>query len=282
MRVAVLLATFNRREKTISCLKNLYDQFSPPGIYLTVFLTDDASTDGTPDAIKNEFPKVNLLAGSGTLFWAGGMRNSWREALKGNYNFYLLLNDDTLLTHGALNKLFSYAVNQSLSPSIYIGSTADSTGKISYGGHKLYSKTKVQSFNLYSEKETLECDLGNANVMLVPREIVNEIGVLSDSYTHSIADFDYTLRAKKAGFKVFVLPGIMGYCIDDHGNNWKSSKMSLSNRIKYLKSPKGLAYNEYLYFIKQHFPQHLLVAFTKLWLKTLFPVIWDKLKTHEA
>ncbi len=114
--------------------------------------------------------------------------------------------------------------------------------------------------------------------MMVPREVVKKIGILSADYTHSIADFDYTLRAKKAGFNVVVAPGILGHCTDDHGNNWKSSGVSLKDRIRYLKSPKGLAYKEYLHFIKLHFPSHLPVAFFKLWLKTLFPVVWDKFK----
>jgi len=282
MKIAVLLATFNRKEKTISCLENLYAQPLPIDIELNVFLTDDASADGTQEVIKKKFPQVNLFSGSGSLYWAGGMRNSWIEAKKYDFDFYLLLNDDTLLRYNAISTLVYYANRPSEKPIIYIGSTANSDGKISYGGHKLYSKNKVQSFNLYSEIELLECDLGNANIMLVPREIVGSIGILSGSYTHSIADFDYTLRAQKAGFKTIIIPGIMGHCIDDHGNNWKSAKVSLSDRIKYLKSPKGLAYYEYLYFIKQHFPTHFPVAFTKLWLKTLFPGLWDKFKVHEA
>ena len=282
MKIAVLLATFNRREKTISCLRNLFDQPLPAGVEIEVFLTDDASSDGTQGSVKREFPRVNLFNGSGSLFWAGGMRNSWTEAKMHDFDFYLLLNDDTLLRHDAISTLVYYASKPFEKPAIYIGSTADSKGKISYGGHKLYSKNKVQSFNLYSEIESLECDLGNANVMLVPREVVNSIGILSDSYTHSIADFDYTLRAQKAGFKAIVLPGVMGHCIDDHGHNWKSAKVSLSDRIKYLKSPKGLAYDEYLYFIKKHFPMHFPAAFIKLWLKTLFPSLWDKFKVHGA
>lgn len=282
MKIAVLLATFNRKEKTISCLKNLYDQLLPENAELSVFLTDDASSDGTTDAVKQNFPEINIFNGSGSLFWAGGMRLAWNEAKKYNPDVYLLLNDDTILSTNALYRLLSYSVKNQSGEAIYVGSTADRSGKISYGGHRLYSKNKVQCFNVYSESELLECDLANANIMLVPKRIVDEIGILSDSYTHSIADFDYTLTANKAGFKTIIIPGISGYCVDDHGNNWKSSHVSLKDRIKYLKSPKGLAYHEYLYFIKRHFPRHLPVAFTKLWLKTLFPVLWEKFKLSEA
>jgi GT2 family glycosyltransferase len=280
MKIAVLLATFNRREKTLSCLRQLFEQVLPSDGEIEVFITDDASTDGTPAALEANYPSVHLLEGSGSLFWAGGMRNSWTEALKSDFDYYLLLNDDTLLKSAALYRLINYACKHT--GAICIGSTADSSGKISYGGRKLYNRHKVQSFSVYSDTELLECDMANANIMLVPRAVVKSVGILSGSYTHSIADFDYTIRAKKAGFHSYVVPGISGYCIDDHGHNWRSSKVSLADRIKYLKSPKGLAYKEYLHFIWQHFPQHLPAAFFKLWMKTLFPGLWDRFKVQQA
>lgn len=280
MRIAVLLATFNRREKTLSCLNQLFDQVLPWNVETEVFLTDDASPDGTAVAVEALYPSVHILEGSGSLFWAGGMRNSWTEALKGDFDYYLLLNDDTLLKGAALYRLICYAFKKP--DAIFIGTTADSRGKVSYGGRKLYDQHKIQSFSVYSDTELIECDLANANIMLVPHVVVQSIGILSGSYTHSIADYDYTIRAKKAGFHTYVVPGILGYCVDDHGNNWRSSDVSLAERIRYLKSPKGLAYKEYLHFIRQHFPQHLPAAFIKLWMKTLFPVLWDRFKVQQA
>jgi GT2 family glycosyltransferase len=280
MRIAVLLATFNRKEKTLACLRSLFGQQLSADVELDVFLTDDASSDGTTDAVKQEFPLVKIFLGSGSLFWAGGMRNSWYKALETTPDYFLLLNDDTVLEPLAISKLLQYRELNSAGPAaICIGSTMDhSNGQISYGGRKLYHQKKVQSYSVYSDTDFLECDLANANIMMVPMQIVKRIGILSEDYTHSIADFDYTLKAKKAGYKAVVVPGILGHCTDDHGNNWKSSNVSLRERISYLKSPKGLAYKEYLHFIKKHFPSHLPAAFIKLWLKTLFPVVWDKFK----
>lgn len=280
MKIAVLLATFNRREKTLSCLASLYAQDMPPGTEISVFLTDDNSSDGTRAAVAEQYPDVNIFKGSGSLFWAGGMRNSWTEALKTTPDYYLLLNDDTLLMDHAIARLLAYYEIEGASPDVLaIGSTLDvANNEISYGGRKLYHQKKVQSYPAFSETDYIECDLANANIMLVPRKVVAQIGILSERYTHSIADFDYTLTAKKAGYKAMVMPGVLGNCVDDHGNNWKSSEVSLKERIKYLKSPKGLAYKEYMEFIKIHFPSHVPEAMIKLWMKTLFPVLWDKFK----
>lgn len=282
MKIAVLLATFNRKEKTITCLDSLFKQDNLSDTQLDVFLTDDASSDGTAAAVKGKFPQVNIFAGTGSLFWAGGMRISWNNALAAKPDYFLLLNDDTVLTKTAVADLLKYSsidANRNAGPAICIGSTVDwHTGEISYGGKKLRSKNNIKSDTVYSKTQYVECDLGNANIMLVPEPVVEKIGILSDAFTHVLADYDYTLRAKKAGFKVVVTPGILGNCLDDHGNNWKSGNVTLKERIKYLKSPKGLAYSEYLKFIREHFPLHLPAAFLKLWMKTLFPFVWDTMK----
>lgn len=277
MKIAVLLATYNRRQKTLTCLENLEQQQLPEGVALEVFLTDDNSADGTADAVKALYPYVHVFHGSGHLYWAGGMRSTWRKAMPEQPDYYLLLNDDTTLYPDAISKLLAIATTNP--PSICIGSTCDeSSGSLSYGGLVLLSKKRWKSKKVFNETATADCDFANANIMLVPAEVVKKIGILSDRYTHSLADYDYSLTAKKHGFAVKLAPGYLGSCVDDHGRNWKSQQTTLKERIQYLKSPKGLAYTEYLWFIKRHFPRSYPSAFVKLWAKTFFPFIWDRLK----
>ena len=282
MKIAVLLATYNRKNKTIECLNNLKDQEIPKDLGLEIFLTDDASTDGTSEAIQAQFPEANVYHGNGSLFWAGGMIHSWTMALSSNADYYLLLNDDTFLKRDTV-KILLQSCSEFYSKhgrhAISVGTTQDPTsGEITYGGNKLYSSNKPQSYRVQPGEHSIECDMANANIMLVPSEIVTKIGILSKEFTHAIADFDYTLRARKAGFAVIVAPGILGICANDHAKNWKSSQVKLSERVKYLYSIKGLAYKEYLLFIKRHFPLNLPASFFKLWLKTVFPIVYDLFK----
>ncbi|RDC54298.1 glycosyltransferase family 2 protein [Pedobacter chinensis] len=283
MKIAVLLTTFNRRDKTILCLESLKNQILIDESELEIFLTDDGSSDNTViDALKI-FPKANIFKGNGQLFWAGGMRKSWSEAIKHNFDFFFLVNDDTFLFESALSTMincYHNLKNKLEINSIIVGSTRELNGtQISYGGKRLTSKFSIKYEKVFNETETLECDLGNANIMLVPNEVVMKIGILSKAYTHGIADYDYTLRAKRNKFKVYVAPGVLGSCNDDHGNSWKPQNTTLTERIKFLKSPKGLAYKEYLYFTWTFFPASFPFAFAKLWLKTLFPIVWDKFKS---
>lgn len=274
MTIAVLLATRNRKQKTIACLQSLRRQRLPAGIAISVHVTDDASTDGTPEAVKDVFPDAQVYNGSGHLFWAGGMRHTWKQAAKSAPDFYLLLNDDTVLHEDAVAVLLNAP---SAGHSLCIGSTKDpATQQRSYGGRKLTAKRSWRDDEIVlSETAYLPCDVANANIMLVPKGIVAKIGMLSDAYTHGLADYDYSLTASRAGFTVYVAPGFLGECVNDHGKNWQSRKTTLKQRIAYLKSPKGLAYKEYMTFIKKHFPLSYPSAFVKVWMKTFFPFIWE-------
>jgi GT2 family glycosyltransferase len=116
---------------------------------------------------------------------------------------------------------------------------------------------------------------------MIDAATVKKIGIFPDSYTHGVADYDYTYTAYKSGIKVLIAPGYYGYCENDHGPNWASGKKTLKERIKYLYSPKGLAYKEYLFYIKKNFPSDYYSEIVKLWMKTFFPIIWDKFKKEE-
>jgi GT2 family glycosyltransferase len=284
--IAVLLTCHNRKEKTLRCLHTLFRAEIPNNMRLEVILVDDGCTDGTPQQVNQEFPEVKIVKGTGNLFWAGGMRLAFQQAKKfGNYEGYLLLNDDVELTPDFLLKLaetqvFCYKNFQK--GGLYVGATRDrKSGKISYGGNVLTKGLPFPHYKLVPPANSPQpCHLTNANVLFVEKEVVEAIGFFDPNFTHAFADYDFSLRAFKAGFPVYLAPGICGYCTDDHGNNWSSSK-SLKTRIAYLKSPTGLAYREYLYYIKTHFPSQVPKMFLKLWGKTLLPGLW-KLKKNSV
>ena len=281
VKIASLTCSFNRKEKTVSFLKSLLSQPLPPGYSLDVYLLDDKSSDGTADYVRSNFPDVSVIEGTGSLFWAGGMRKVWGEALKkDDYDFFLLLNDDVKLVEDSLVKLIN-AYNKSGAPaSVILGSVMDLEQKnLTYGGRKITNKINGASVPVTPDEfELKECEIGNANVMLVDKNTVSRIGTLSTMWTHGFGDYDYTLTAVRNGVKVWIGPGYYGYCDNDHGVPWLSGSQPLKKRIKYLYSPTGLAYKEYLKFQWRHFPYSVPGKIVKLWLKTLFPVFYDKFK----
>ena len=278
---AVLITCYNRKEKTLRFLHSLKTQPGFDELNPDIYLLDDGSTDGTAEAVVANFPQVKIFAGTGNLFWAGGMRAIWSHAITHkHYDIYLLYNDDVMLTEGSLMRLINCYREVANNGTVLVGSTLSPVSNtLSYGGHVLYDTKHAAYYALKPHEEiTQHCHLGNANVFLVDAATVKKIGIFCDAYTHYLADYDFTLTAFKAGLDVLVAPGYYGYCEDDHGVNWLSGNTPLRKRITYLYSPKGLAYKEYLFYIRKHFPADYFGAFTKLWMKTLFPIIWDKFK----
>lgn len=256
MRIAALYTCYNRKEKTLSSLKGLfssqdyYNSRLSNDIELSVFLTDDGCTDGTANAIRETFSSKNIiiLKGDGNLFWAGGMRNSWNEALKYHeeWDFYLLVNDDTVLLDNAFEELMNthrYCLGKYHREGIYSGITCahDNPNHITYGGDIIVNKFTGKRKRLSISDAPQMCDFTNANIMLVPKSIVDTLGILYSGYKHSAADFDYTYKARSLGYPVLVTANACGYCDFDHESQDsvrnRIMSMSLSERKKFFSSP---------------------------------------------
>ena len=281
LKLAVLSCSYNRKKKTARFLTSLVNQCVPGNCVMDVFLLDDNSPDGTAAYVEAKFPTVKVVKGSGSLFWAGGMRTLWQHVLnQGAYDLFLLCNDDVMLFDCAIGRLLS-SYNLTKHPgNILLGTVRDSEGSmITYGGQKIINRITGDSANLAPAADMLvPCEIGNANIMLVDMATVDSIGILSSAYTHGIADYDYTLTALKNGLNVWIAPGYYGICDNDHVVTWLPQKTSLKKRIEYLYSPKGLAYNEHMIYIKKHFPLSVPITHFKLWVKTLFPIMYDRFK----
>jgi len=285
--IAVLLTSYNRKGKTINCLGSLYKaiEFSNHDIDFDIYLVDDGSTDGTSKAVSMNFPEINVIKGSGNLFWAGGMRLAWVNALSRDkdYDAFLLLNDDVVLTANFLADILdthSFCLKYYSQSGIYVSSTKDPDNlKISYGGVLIKNRgINIRKLRIIPSEKPVPCSMANANILMVTQAVVNKIGILDPKLIHRFADYDLTLTASKQGIPVLVCPGIGGYCRNDNENDWLTAKTSFKDRIKYLYSPKGLGYNEQIYYLKKHFKFQFPYYFIMLWLKTFFPVIWDRFK----
>lgn len=282
--IAVLITCFNRKTTTLRCLSSLFNQSTVSALNLNVYLVDDGSSDGTSAAVNELYPQVTIIQGNGKLYWAGGMRLAWETAKnKANFSAFLLINDDVILTKDFLKKLLrthQFSIEKLGQGGIYVGTAVDPINfNFNYGGHLLIRKGLLINYtDVFPTDVPLPCHVTNANILCVCTEVVNKIGIFDPTFTHGIADYDYSLSAFEHKIPLWVVPGICGYCVDDHGNNWLSGNTSLKQRIEYLYSPKGLSFNEYMYYIKKHFPLLIPYLFIMLWLKTFFPSIWDKFK----
>lgn len=284
MKIAVLLTCYNRVRKTLHCLEKLYDSFDfyKDRIEFNIYLTDDNSDDGTFEKVSKNFPDVITLKGEGFLYWAGGMRNSWKAAVKDySYDGYLLLNDDTFVFENLFQELFDtdkYSLDNFDIGGIYVGSTLSAGLRLTtYGGR--FFRRSIFNFGLGELIEpnntVQECELGNANVMFVSKNAFEKLGILSDFYVHGAADFDYCLRAKSKNIPVLVMPNHVGICESNMvEKNEVFQNLSLKERYKYLTSPTGFGFLDYLNLQKSHFRYRYPFVVLKSFLKVLMPKLF--------
>jgi GT2 family glycosyltransferase len=274
MRLAVLLTVHNRREITLSCLHALFATTLPSDMEMDVYLTDDGSKDGTAEAVKTAYPGVAILAGDGSLFWNGGMRLAFGEALKQSYDYYLWLNDDTQLQPHALEAMLHTSKllqNRQEKPAIVVGTTVDAdSGATTYSGRNSRGWMRPFYFDLViAESEPVESDTLNGNVVLIPAEAAKRVGNLDPIFAHGIGDFDYGLRAHAAGCSVWVNPGQIGFCKWNPDKHIQSAK--LSERLKAVVQPKKYPLKVWWIFCWRYGGPLKLLHWLRPYLKAIFP-----------
>jgi GT2 family glycosyltransferase len=285
MNWAVILTCYNRKEKTLKCLESLFEAYNKceHEISITIYLTDDGCTDGTASAVLMKFSnrKIKIINGTGQLFWAGGMRMAWAQSLGNDHDYYLLINDDTIFTLNVFNELIStdyYCLRLYGIRGIYVGTTVDFNNEkvITYGGSRILSRWSLITSRVFPNTTSPQlCDFGNANVMLVPNEVVEKIGIFKDIYMHSGADYDYTYRAKKKNIPVMITPNSCGFCENDHPINMQIFlKMTISQRYKFTFSPTGFGVKDYIKLNYLYFPYRLPFCIFKVWIRVLVPRLY--------
>ncbi|GAA4141996.1 hypothetical protein GCM10022216_22490 [Sphingobacterium kyonggiense] len=281
MNIAILITVFNRVEKTLACFTSLrYSLKNSKDVHIKVFLTDDGSTDGTKEKVLTSFPDldIEILPGSGQLFWNGGMINSWREAVKeGDFDGYLWLNNDSIILPNLWEELIAadkYSKSQFGKGGIYVGSTYNlSKTNISYGGFNFINKWTLKDEFVIPNGEFQACEAAHGNITYVSNDVVKTEGVFYEGYIHSGGDHDYSYLAHKHGYPVFILRDYVGICENDHKENYGSDFKSLSmkERFKYLKSPLGYNLKNTLIFQRRCFPYRYIPVLIAGYFKALFP-----------
>ena len=258
IRVCTIMTSFNRRDKTMECLNALSKNETTYEIRLATILTDDGSTDGTSPSVETAFSWVHIIQGTGNLYWCRGMHNSFGLALKCNADFYLWLNDDTVLQQDALARLLQWESELRTShgrPVIVVGSTNDPEfGGITYGGERQASLWRRTRFvKIIPSDKPQRCDSMNGNIVLISRAAAQIVGNLDPTFEHAMGDTDYALRARRLGVDVWVAPGVFGTCADNSPTGtFMDPSLPLSRRWKMMMGRKGLPWRSWLTLTRRH------------------------------
>jgi len=219
MDISVIIVNYNTKNLLRNCLHSVYETVK--NISFEILVVENASQDGSPAMLREEFPQVQVIENSQNRGFAAA-NNQALALMKGRYA--LLLNTDTVLKEKAVYELFSFMET-------HPGVAMASGQLLNADGSKQNSIANFPSlwtllFNVpllemifpqkypskrYLHKDPIEIDSGIGACLLVRRKAIEEVGLFDERYFFFFEETDWALQMKKAGWKIFHVPSAYIY-----------------------------------------------------------------------
>ena len=228
MDISIVIVAWNAKRYLELCLRSITND--PPQRSMEIFVVDNASTDGSSEMIKTEFPDVKLIRSEENLGFARGNNVAIRQC-KGRY--IALVNPDVIVLPGCLDALADFLDNNPrvgdvgprvLNPDMTLQSTCrhsptlwnnvcSATGlatrfrnsKFFAGEHMFY----------FPHDRTLSVDVIVGCFSMIRRKTFDDVGLLDENLFMYGDDIDWCRRCWKAGWQVVFFPGAQA--IHDRG-----------------------------------------------------------------
>ncbi|HEV7846238.1 MAG TPA: glycosyltransferase family 2 protein [Thermoleophilaceae bacterium] len=214
----VVVTSTGARDLMPACLGSLRDN-PPASGEMVVHVVDNASTDGTPELVRDRFPEVVLHA----LDWNSGFCVANNLVLRASHaDFVLVLNPDTEVYEGVLDHMLGVMGEH---PDVGMAScrlakadgTLDHASKRSFPtplgalahflrvGRSRLAPRRLAQYRApeLGEHDAGEVDAVNGAFMLVRREALEDVGLLDEGYWLYMDDLDWCFRFKRKGWKVW-------------------------------------------------------------------------------
>lgn len=205
--VTIVTINFNQVEVTCALLDSLRRVTYPA---LEVIVVDNHSLEDPTPVIGKKYPEVKLIVSRENLGFAGG-NNLGIKASSGKY--LLFLNNDTEVEPGFLAPLVQFFetnrdAGAASSKLVYY----NSGGTIQYAGSTRINPFTGRNKRIgYMEKDlgqysTKETDLAHGAAMMVPRSVIDQVGMMPELYFLYYEEVDWCESIKRAGYKIYVVP----------------------------------------------------------------------------
>ncbi len=240
-KITVIIVTYQAEQYIKSCINSLLKQSNDS---FNIVIVDNNSTDTTKILIKGYLKnnlKVHLIENRKNLGFAKanniGIQYSL-TILKADY--LLLLNQDTVVENNLLDKLLYWSDKKGTAvfgPKILIKKSK----RIWWIGTKIFKITDLfktlrlaLSYQIDKEQEDsffidkpaeVEAIVGCA--IFLPKEIIEHVGYLDEKFFMYGEDLDYSLRIRKKGYKMFVVPEAIVY----HDVHFEKEALSIENNF---------------------------------------------------
>jgi hypothetical protein len=217
--ISIVIVSWNTRDFLLDCLESI--KTNDPNVSMEIIVVDNASTDGSPEAIENKYPDVHLIRNDRNDGFAKGNNIGIRES-KGRY--ICLINSDVKVLPGCLTQLYDYMENH---PDIGIIGPRMLNADLSRqctcrhfptlwnifcsatALYKLFPKSRIFSGDqmFYFKHDIIrDIDVLAGCFLMVRREAFDQVGYLDDQFFMYSEDVDWCKRFWQAGWQVVILP----------------------------------------------------------------------------
>lgn len=216
MNVSIIIVSWQVRELLEKCLKSIFNQTTD--INFEVFVIDNNSQDGTVAMVENTYPEVNLIVNDENLGFA---KANNQAIVKSKGEYILLLNPDTEITDNSIQKTYKFMkgnVNIGITGCKIInpdGSIQKSIRSFPDLESHILILTKLHNFLPNSKslkkyylpdfdyKKTQEVQQVMGAFFMINRKMLNQIGLLDESFFIWYEEVDLCRRAIDDNWQVF-------------------------------------------------------------------------------
>ncbi len=206
--ITVILNT-NRRDDTLACLESLLANSYPNH---KAIVLDNASTDGSVEAIRASFPAVEIISLTKNEGYAGNNNVGIRAACEQGADWVFVLNEDTILAPACLEQLVRAGESDSrigiVGPLVY---HHDEPGVIQSAGGELGPHWEARHIaqneadrGQFAAPHRVDWISGCA--ILVRRAVIDQVGMLDTKFFYYWEEVEWCLRAGKAGWSLLHVP----------------------------------------------------------------------------
>lgn len=214
LKVVIITLNYNQNDYTIACIDSILKSDYPN---FKLLLIDNGSTKENKEELEKRLPDDNriilkkLYPNRG---YVGGINYGLEEGYKLHPDYFLIMNNDTLIDTKALSKLVSTSVQFNdkciVSGKVY---HYDEPNRIQYIGSRL-KNAKTLEFERIGHNEidegqydqVMERDLLDDIFWLLPKQLYKELGGYSKYFWFNGESADYALNAKKLNYKLIYAP----------------------------------------------------------------------------
>lgn len=278
--VCCIILSFNGKELTAECIRSVLKSDYPN---FTILIVDNASTDGAISYIRQLFDdeivknQIIIIENDKNLGFAGGNNVGLQYALVKNYDYTLLLNNDTVVDQRMISELIS-GIEKSgagiAGPKIYYFDPPD---QIWFAGGKIELFKGISRHIGIREKDLGQfntpnfCDYITGCGMLIRNEVIKKIGMLDPIYPLYAEDADFCMRALRSGFLSYYIPT---------AKMWHKISAATGGQLKWKKIK--LKFISSLIFYRRYAPFYywLTIPFFQVFelIRILFLILTGKIK----